>query len=189
MLYSRQEPLNLKIPTAVTIIGCGGIGSWIALDLALVGVKKLNLIDNDIIEKTNLNRTPYKTSQIGEFKVAALQELIEERRDIDIQIFTQKYEDIDEILKEKIKLVDYMIDCRDTVQPPIPEAITVGYDGFKFTIDTNGGKNVWGGGNGYETVPSFVGTPQFVASIFTTMIVTKKIRGCSGDLQEVISEL
>lgn len=40
----------------VLIIGCGGIGSSIALLLAGAGVEDLTLVDPDIIESSNLNR-------------------------------------------------------------------------------------------------------------------------------------
>ena len=40
----------------VAIIGLGGIGSWVAYGLVLAGVKKLTLVDNDVVELANLNR-------------------------------------------------------------------------------------------------------------------------------------
>ena len=48
-IYNRQQSLNLQIPESVSVIGVGGVGSWVALNLALVGVKKLILYDPDII--------------------------------------------------------------------------------------------------------------------------------------------
>lgn len=40
----------------VTIVGCGGTGSAVAMLLARLGVGQICLIDNDIVDRTNLNR-------------------------------------------------------------------------------------------------------------------------------------
>lgn len=40
----------------VAIVGCGGTGSAVAMLLARLGVGQLALIDNDIVDQTNLNR-------------------------------------------------------------------------------------------------------------------------------------
>src|SRR5690606_32205932 len=40
----------------VTIVGCGGTGSAVAMLLARLGVGQIALIDNDIVDQTNLNR-------------------------------------------------------------------------------------------------------------------------------------
>ena len=40
----------------VAIVGCGGTGSGMALLLARLGIGQLLLIDNDVVEDTNLNR-------------------------------------------------------------------------------------------------------------------------------------
>lgn len=70
---SRQRSLNLHLPSrGVAIIGCGGVGSWIALFLALAGVKNLWLFDFDKITESNLNRFPLPTSAVGQSKADAL---------------------------------------------------------------------------------------------------------------------
>lgn len=40
----------------ITIVGCGGTGSAVAMLLARLGVKNFTLIDPDIVEESNLNR-------------------------------------------------------------------------------------------------------------------------------------
>ncbi|MCK5834743.1 MAG: sulfur carrier protein ThiS adenylyltransferase ThiF [Lentisphaeria bacterium] len=56
----------------VGIAGLGGLGSVVAIALARSFVKKLVLVDYDVVEPSNLNRQQYFTSQIGETKVSAL---------------------------------------------------------------------------------------------------------------------
>lgn len=57
------------------IIGCGGIGSWLAPSLCLlVGRENLVLVDGDSIEEKNLNRQLFSERDIGKYKVHALRE-------------------------------------------------------------------------------------------------------------------
>ena len=80
-LYSRQESIceNYSEKSAI-VIGAGGIGNWMALDLALLGVGTLILIDPDKVEVSNLNRTLFKLSDIGRYKTEAVKDLVSERR-------------------------------------------------------------------------------------------------------------
>jgi molybdopterin/thiamine biosynthesis adenylyltransferase len=48
----NQDLANLR----VAVVGCGGTGSAVAALLARLGVGQLVLIDNDIVDRTNLNR-------------------------------------------------------------------------------------------------------------------------------------
>lgn len=66
----------------VLVVGCGGIGSSVAMLLAGAGVKKLTIIDGDTIEASNLNRQLFWTkSDIGSLKVSTLEKRIAERFD------------------------------------------------------------------------------------------------------------
>lgn len=56
----------------VTLIGCGGIGSPALQYLAAAGVGALTLIDDDMVEESNLQRqTIYATADIGSAKAQA----------------------------------------------------------------------------------------------------------------------
>lgn len=51
------EALNqLLARLRVTVVGCGGTGSAVAMLLARLGVGTINLVDPDTVEKSNLNR-------------------------------------------------------------------------------------------------------------------------------------
>ena len=57
--------------TRVAIVGLGGIGSLVAMQLAHLGVRDLVLIDDDLVEETNLNRLAGAGARdIGRAKVA-----------------------------------------------------------------------------------------------------------------------
>jgi len=63
---------------AVTIIGVGAIGRQVAVQLASLGVRSLQLIDFDSVEQHNVTSQGYRHDEIGQFKVAATKAAIAE---------------------------------------------------------------------------------------------------------------
>jgi len=63
----------------VYLIGCGGVGAWIAqaLGKTLGAEDTLVLVDRDVLEKRNLDRQIFDSSQIGSPKCNALADAIE----------------------------------------------------------------------------------------------------------------
>lgn len=181
LIYDRQKELPLNPVNNVMVMGLGGIGSWMALSLALYGTKELYLIDHDIVEESNLNRTPYRVRDIGRPKVEAMSELIYERRhSIYIYPYKEKIENIIDYFKS-IRF-DYIIDCRDNLRDSnilrkIGNYIKLGYDGIKYTIDTcKENKVFWDSEEAvrYQTVPSFIGTPLFVTAYIINVLALNK---------------
>lgn len=65
---------------SVALIGMGGIGNWVSLNLIGLGLKKLRLIDPDIIEKTNLTRQLlFGEKDIGLKKVDVAEKILKEK--------------------------------------------------------------------------------------------------------------
>ncbi len=54
-----------------TVIGVGAIGRQVALQLAALGVPRLQLIDFDTVEDTNITTQGYDFEDIGQSKVDA----------------------------------------------------------------------------------------------------------------------
>lgn len=54
-----------------TVIGVGAIGRQVALQLAAIGVPRLQLVDFDCVDYTNLTTQGYGQADIGEPKVRA----------------------------------------------------------------------------------------------------------------------
>jgi hypothetical protein len=72
--FERQEglvPRDRLEHVPVTVIGVGAIGRQVALQLAALVVVKLQLIDFDAVEITNVTTQGYLESQVGLSKVAA----------------------------------------------------------------------------------------------------------------------
>lgn len=64
----------------ILIVGCGGIGNALAYSLALLGVKKLTLLDTDTIESSNLNRQFLFTEHdLGKPKASVLRQALLDR--------------------------------------------------------------------------------------------------------------
>ncbi|MEI6856924.1 sulfur carrier protein ThiS adenylyltransferase ThiF [Psychrilyobacter sp.] len=77
----------------IGILGAGGIGSNVAVNLVRSGVSNLKIADFDRIELSNLNRQFYFHDQIGRSKVEALKENLERiAPDLDLEIIDEKIE-------------------------------------------------------------------------------------------------
>jgi hypothetical protein len=89
--FSREsantELLSKDIPKTVFIIGLGGIGAWVATYIGSMNrVTNIILIDPDVIEMSNLNRTPFEYNHVNELKVTAAAEMIV-RRNVQVNVF------------------------------------------------------------------------------------------------------
>jgi len=64
-----QDSFNNK---HIIIIGCGGVGSVIGQNLVRGGFLNITLVDNDLIDETNIQRQQYFESDIGKSKSKTL---------------------------------------------------------------------------------------------------------------------
>ncbi len=190
-LYARQKTLGLTIPSGLTIVGCGGVGSWTAFKFAISGVKTIVLIDDDIVEPHNLNRTPFWMVHIGKPKVTSLAEIIAmSRPECNVIVFNKRWESLttDE---EKIARTYEIVDCRDNIEPinMAKLAIRGGYDGKNITIHIQPDFNdVFGyGETGYRTIPSYVVPPSVISDIIVNYMLLERHR--KKNVSETIFEL
>ncbi len=66
------------IESKVLIIGAGGLGSPVALYLALAGIGKIGIVDFDVVDRSNLQRQIlHQTDDIGKPKVVSARETLE----------------------------------------------------------------------------------------------------------------
>ena len=104
----------------VAVFGVGGVGGYAVEALARVGVGTIDLIDNDKVSLTNINRQIYAThSSIGEDKVeVAKKRCLDINPDIIINTHTLFYlpENSDDF---DLSVYDYVVDAIDTVSGKI----------------------------------------------------------------------
>jgi hypothetical protein len=135
-IYIRQKEIGLYKYSRVLVAGCGGVGSWTAFFIALSGIaQELLLVDGDVVEKSNLNRTPYKYEHVGKNKAQALRELIIERRPfLKVVSYSCWLEDV----KDKLERLDLFLDCRDVVDAYSElSPILAGYDKEHISLSIN----------------------------------------------------
>ena len=103
--YSRQiiiEKIGMSgqkkiLNSSICIVGCGGLGSSAAQYLSMTGVGNIMLIDNDLINFSNLNRqTLFFEKDIGKYKVDTLKKIYKKLT------LKQKLKLVKEILTKKI---------------------------------------------------------------------------------------
>ena len=100
----------------VAVFGLGGVGSYVVEALARSGVGTLDLIDNDRISLTNLNRLLYATHEnIGRLKTEVVSERIKAIcPQTVVHTFTYFYTD-ETACNFDFKQYDYVADAIDTV--------------------------------------------------------------------------
>jgi molybdopterin/thiamine biosynthesis adenylyltransferase len=97
----------------VAVVGLGGLGSFVATELAHLGVGHLILIDHDAVEETNLNRLlGAGTADVGRAKVDVY---AERARAIapDIRVTTVRAPLLDERALAAAKMADVLLGCVD----------------------------------------------------------------------------
>ncbi|CDG85663.1 HesA/MoeB/ThiF family protein [Janthinobacterium agaricidamnosum] len=97
----------------VLVIGAGGLGSPAAMYLASAGIGKLTLVDDDVVDLTNLQRQiAHTTARIGQPKaLSAQQSLHQINPEIEIVALAERADDAR--LLELVAGADVVLDCTD----------------------------------------------------------------------------
>lgn len=115
LLLGRQAVQRLR-EARVIVFGVGGVGGYVVEALARSGIGALELVDNDTVSLSNLNRQIIAThSTLGQYKVDAASARI---RDIDptIQVEVRRTFFLPENADQfDFSRYDYIVDAIDTV--------------------------------------------------------------------------
>lgn len=115
LMFGEEGMVKLK-KSRVAVFGIGGVGGHAAEALARSGIGTLDLIDNDEVSVSNINRQLYAlTSTVGKLKVEAAKERI---YDISPDIVVNAYPCFfmpDTADSFDFSCYDYVIDAIDTV--------------------------------------------------------------------------
>ena len=119
LIFGKKSTEKLK-KCRVAVFGIGGVGGTIVESLARSGVGTIDIIDNDKVSITNINRQLIALhSSVGKFKVDVMEERI---KDICPDITVNKYKCffLPETSAEfDFSLYDYVVDAIDTVKGKI----------------------------------------------------------------------
>lgn len=123
--YSRQIILKyigysgqLKLKRArACVVGLGGLGSIIALQLTAMGFGHIRLVDRDVVERSNLHRQYlYDVESIGLPKVeVAYEKLKKLNPNVELEPFPVSVNDL--TAEEVVKGVDFVVDGFDRILP------------------------------------------------------------------------
>ena len=113
-ILERQDEEDNEIfkNSKVSILGCGGLGSNIAMILSRAGIGEIYLYDFDKIEYSNLNRQNYKISDIGKEKVFTTKKIIEETIPY-TKVYAKSMHLDEKNMDEIIGITDYFIEAFD----------------------------------------------------------------------------
>lgn len=149
-LYSRQQDLQLDVPRDLTVIGCGGIGFWVAIYGAMSGIPNIFLFDHDVLEESNRNRLPVCQSSINRNKVDVVSDYIRSiRPDCVVVAVPDKLDGV--LLDIQLSVCHNFIDCTDSPKSQFKiynacknkakRYIRAGYDGTRIMVA--GGVSGW----------------------------------------------
>jgi len=196
-LYERQRSLETHIPSVISVVGVGGIGTWVGIYSALLGSEKILLFDSDSLEVHNLNRLPYTLEDIGKNKAQLCREFINRIRP-DTLAFS--FPNIDEFSLDLLEGVVFICTDNFRSQEMIREYcvekgmpfLHLGCDGRHFTIESRTTSDqIWSGEieEGYRIIPSYVITPAMLALLGLLLFDLRQYRldiDISSDLKSLI---
>ena len=115
-LLLGEEAMNRLAGARVAIFGIGGVGGYTAEALARSGVGELDLIDDDKVCLTNINRQIFATRKtVGKYKVDVAEERL---KDINPDIIINKHQTFytpETSENFDFSKYDYVVDAIDTV--------------------------------------------------------------------------
>ena len=93
----QQDVVNQErlATTAITVIGAGAVGSFVALALAKSGAERITVWDDDRVSEHNLPNQWYRPQDLGRKKVTALAEIVQEMAGVSIKAEPRKFVDDD----------------------------------------------------------------------------------------------
>lgn len=175
-LYDRQETLDLKTDKTICIVGCGGIGYWVAKLAAMSGMEEIYLFDPDTIDESNLNRLDLPINVIGRNKAEITKIAVNMIRS-NCMVYSFPFK----LKNHTFPRTDWLIDCTDKFKSQEDnykiakeygsKYVKAGYNGENFSIHNKIAE--WGDtDDGYTITPSWV-VPAIMVASFTVAKIMK----------------
>lgn len=151
--YEKQHKLSM---IKVTVLGLGGVGSNVLLNLAALGVLNIKIIDFDVVSLSNLNRQVlYNELDIGNYKCdIAKTKILDFLPEANIEQFNKKIEsehDIEKIIYDQ----DFVIAAADVPRDLILDWVNKACVKFKIPYICGGLDSMWA--TYYSIIPGVSG--------------------------------
>ena len=121
VMLMGEDALEVLRRSRVALFGVGGVGSYVAEALARCGVGYLELIDNDVVSRSNINRQLVALhSTVGRPKCEILSERLRDINPaIELRVVNRfiKDDQTDELLDSDN--FDFVVDAIDTLSPKL----------------------------------------------------------------------
>lgn len=109
-----EEGQKKLLSSKILVAGAGGLGSTVLSNLASLGIGTIGIVDNDVLELSNLNRQYiHKLDNLAKPKVNSAKEWIENfNPDIKVQTYQTRLDENN--FQEIVKGYDVIVDCFDS---------------------------------------------------------------------------
>lgn len=142
-LLLGEEAMDRLKNTRIAVFGVGGVGGFVCEALVRSGVGAFDLIDNDKVCLTNLNRQIIATRKtVGKYKAEVMRDrMIEINPDVDVRIHKRFFlpENADEF---PFSEYDYVVDAVDTVTAKIELVIKCQKEGIPIISSMGAGNKL-----------------------------------------------
>ncbi|MFJ1268641.1 ThiF family adenylyltransferase [Legionella lytica] len=139
--HQKQQSLS---EIKVVILGLGGVGSNVLLNLAALGVLNFRIVDYDKVSLSNLNRQIlYSNTDIGHYKSdMAKQRILQFLPNANIECCNKKLESTDDVL-EMVRGYDFVIAAADMPREKILDWVNNACLEFKIPYICGGLDSLW----------------------------------------------
>lgn len=174
----RRMPGGTYTDFSFAVVGCGGVGTWVAAMLAMSGAAELDLYDSDTLSTDNLSRLPYPESEVGQPKARLLADWLRMLRpECHIRVFPhwQDFMPLERpvivscVDSHKVRSALYKECERQDVQ-----YVDVGADGFSANVDSRPAEFDIAQGNNYQR-GIYAPTTMMAASMACHIVLTGSI--------------
>ncbi len=119
-LLLGKEKINTLQKSHILVVGLGGVGAYVAEQLARAGIGEMTIIDGDSVHSSNLNRQllALKSTQKQDKALLMKDRLLDINPELKLHVINEyiKEDRIIEILNHPY---DYIVDAIDTLSPKV----------------------------------------------------------------------
>ena len=120
-----EEGQDKLLASHALVVGAGGLGSPVALYLGSAGVGHITLVDNDVVDATNLQRQiAHNLAKVGANKARSAQQSIAAvNPDVQVTCITERADAA--LLYTLVAQSDVVVDCCETLPHARPSMLPV----------------------------------------------------------------